>query len=703
MADRFELAKAVSPYRNSSQHPLRIVFQMYEGDTPITKQFYMDVVYNGGLEGSYKSPNGERIALEFLMVDSLIYEYGDTSNVLDTLSTITFSPVNRSGAVISNSSTGEWTVLDNVYNILNTSFIYDGLIASNGSLITGGNATVNGVTFTGLAEFTGNEWLSRAYFGSLFNAIYTIAPGANNKLYIGGIFSSITDSVGNTITNVAPATELSIVAYDTVTKAISYIGSVYTNGVGSGTVDKIIVATYNGEEVLYIGGNFDRIQQSDLTVVTAINLARYTVSTGQWDDINGVGNTAFGTATPGRVYALMLDTSGVLWVGGDFLGNTASTDYTLSDTYRNILRYNTISDTLLATDQLVTGGSGLGSTNTTTINVALTGRVRSIVQMTNGQVIAGGLFDSTGAMETYSSVYSATRPNSLLQIPVGMAIWTGTQWISIGNNAVMSHKNGVAQVGEVMDVRSGSTGEILVSGQFDYFGPLYFNGYDKDETQWGGQYALANYPSNATGFGYIRHINATPISFIDDNNHNTVGQFIVQGGLYGDNNYQEIASSTAGSALLSFPPGYSGSVFYGGEYTGTIYTVVPSVVTLTGTADVKPVINITGPATLHSIENASTYSGIYFKNGLQLLVGETLIIDLTGLRPNIYTTRRGSVFNEVSLSSALTSFRLVNGDNILRTNYLAIPAISNAAYDFPVVRISYRKTYASIDAATGAI
>lgn len=705
MCKRFGLVSALSPFRNITQQPIKLLFQMYDCDEPISECFELDVIYNGGLEGSYKSINGERIALDFIMANSAICECKTNTVTLDTIDTIDFGATPY-GAVLSYNSTGVLTQLTDNYVPPHDIEQNDGIIAPNGSLFTTGYFSVNNTGIQSvLAEFNGNTWVDRVSVVAGIQRGNTIVNDGNNNIYFGGQFTTATDGNGNQIVPLGAAAYVNVGRYSLTTNNITRIGTVGRGLTLGGSVQRMVPITVNNRQLILVAGDFDRAIQNNGVVVPAINIAAYDPATDTWDSLNGLGQRIFGAVSSGIVLAMLYDNTNTLWLGGAFDGAAPSNDYTLANNYKNVVRVDLLADTILPTDQLVRGGSGQLSVLTTTISVLQRDIVYDIIQRKNGSIVAVGRFDSAGRYETAS--ISGTLPASLPERPVNIAVFSSNRWRS--HFSVMTVSRAAFDlfsptIGVIYDIYESDADELWVSGQFDYIGPMYFNGYRSTNTQWAGTYALANYQINASGYAKTVGNSAAwiPVALTSDSTNNTVGTFVVTGGLYGNSNYQQIVAGSPGTSLLSFPPGYSGSIFYGGTFSGQAYSRDAAIITLDCTLEVKPIFNVTGPATIQNIENSTTGQVISFDKGLTLQENEVLTIDLTGIRPNISTTLQGSILKMVSSSSSLLSFRLVNGDNVFRVRYLDVPAIDNPLLPFPVVRLTWQNCYPTIDAACGS-
>jgi hypothetical protein len=701
LAKRSALINLVSPYNNVQQKPIRLLYQLVDNDIPKSNYYYIDCVYSGGLEGNTNTYEGERFGIEFTLIDSLITEYKQTTVAIDTIASVTLDPLLRSAAVIADNPNAGMLHLDTNFPVVTSTYLFDALVGTNNNLFCAGNMEIDSSSNTMLAEYDGSEWAQRVIALGGPGDIATIVAGSDNSIYFGGSFIFATDAtLSTTISPIAPALISNIGRYDIVTNTIAAIGCVYIDGLVAGQVRKIIYTKYNGNDVLIIGGTFNRIRQTSGVVITAINLAMYDIAASTWSNMSGVGNTLFGAVASGTVFNIMLDNTNVLWIGGRFDGQTASTDYSLATTYTNICRINLNTMSPMQTDQLVAGGSGTGSILTTTL--ADPGVVYSIIQMPSGDIYAAGRFDSTGVLETESATYLTALPNSLPDIPVSLAKWNGSKWVSANGTMFVNRRQTPAPlIGTVFDIRLGNNNDLLVAGQYDYIGQLYVNGYVATDTQWGGAHALTLYPVNATGFARLNSVTGwRSIILTEDTNFRTIGRFIIDGTGYNNNAYQKILTTglSPSSSINIYYPGISNNTFYGGEFAGTLYFITPSLIATPNTVDIKPTIAITGPATVGQITNTVTGATITFTGGIKLAVNETLVIDLTGLRPVVFTTLQGNVLNKVGLASGLYNFGLISGDNYIRVGYVEIPAITTAD-PFPKAIVTYSNKYLSVDAA----
>jgi phage-related protein len=106
-----------------------------------------------------------------------------------------------------------------------------------------------------------------------------------------------------------------------------------------------------------------------------------------------------------------------------------------------------------------------------------------------------------------------------------------------------------------------------------------------------------------------------------------------------------------------------GALLVGYGYTATATSAAVTTVTNPGSAAAYPVLTIAGPGRVYQLVNWTAREAIYFN--LVLLSGETLTLDLRPQHKTVTSSFRGNVLNAVVPGSALASWRLLPGDNLI--------------------------------------
>ncbi len=185
--------------------------------------------------------------------------------------------------------------------------LYTGEVITFGSGVSGSNARVesveifndqiyiggffngvSGIDALNFARYDGESW---SVMGAFDGTVYDIENAGDEKLYVGGFFSEI-DTV--------------LVEHVAVWNGSAW--SPLGQGITTFNVQVYDMDFANG--LLYVGGQFDQVTQSDGTDLTANHLAKW----------NGTSWEAFeGFAPNDYIYEVNYDTDGgVLYIGGDF-------------------------------------------------------------------------------------------------------------------------------------------------------------------------------------------------------------------------------------------------------------------------------------------------------------------------------------------------------------------------------------------------
>ncbi|TVZ13829.1 putative secreted protein (Por secretion system target) [Maribacter sp. MAR_2009_72] len=279
--------------------------------------------------------------------------------------------------------------------------IYSIDVAPDGTVYAAGDfTTIGGISANNIARWNGSSW---AAVGTGTNGpILKIKTDATGALYAGGTF---TDAGGLTANNIAKWENN---VWSTLVDASTGI---------AGTNNEIRSITFDDNNMMYVGGNFD--------TAGGVSAARIA----QW---NGTNWSALGTGTSGFVQAI--ESSGnYLYVGGNFSiagGNTVN----------RIARYNKTNQSWEAL------GNGLS------------GNVNAIVS--NGSyVYVGGTFDT------------ASDNGNVDKIVNNLSRWSAANgWEALGPNTDVGVD---VRVNSLAFTNNGS--ELIVGGNFGTAGNLSTN------------------------------------------------------------------------------------------------------------------------------------------------------------------------------------------------------------------------------------
>lgn len=227
--------------------------------------------------------------------------------------------------------------------------VYAQAVAQNGTLLAGGDFTLNGnTTAKNLATWDGSNW--NTFGGSNTNGrVNTIAVANNGDVYIGGAFTEVDGVAANYVARYngsnwqalnngtsGPVATLAIDVNDNVYIGGSFLtaGGINTNNIAkwngswsaltdantsiAGTNNEVRSIAVNNNNVVYAGGNFAEAGGND-----ALRIASWNGST--WN--------ALANGTSGFVEALAVD-GNYIYAGGNF--STAD-----NQTVNRIARFNT--------------------------------------------------------------------------------------------------------------------------------------------------------------------------------------------------------------------------------------------------------------------------------------------------------------------------------------------------------------------------
>jgi hypothetical protein len=401
----------------------------------------------------------------------------------------------------------------------------------------------------------------------------------------------------------------------------------------------------------------------------------------------------------GQVSALVLDEEGSLYAGGSFGGSPAYVAMWNEDDeawnmvgsggpswYVNALAFGPGSVLYAGgsmDDQVwrYRAGSGWSS-----LELATSGptEVNALVVGDDGNVYAGGYFESPALVTTHIAVHDPDSPS-----PVWRALDSGVGGVPLGVSL------------RVYALARGTDGKIYVGGDFTTPGnrvavwdpyaspPAWSAAGDGLD---GVVYSLVVLPDGRIVAGgsftdYVAVWDGVVWRSLAGLSGGTsvrclaVGQ---DGTLYAGGDFTHAGgialpdSLTQWNGYAWFPldidlPGASAvqavvvdgqgrlAVGYGGSGNGTAAQV--SAVVNDGTAAAYPIVTVTGPGRVHELTNWTTRESVYLD--LVLLAGEVLTVDLRPGIKSLVSSFRGSVIGKVIPGSRLASWKLVPGTNLV--------------------------------------
>jgi len=333
---------------------------------------------------SYNGLDAQISAMALDSSNNQLYVGGGFSSVQDISNT----------TALSAKTVARWDISNNVWRQLGigtyngtSAYVYTLVVdSSNNQLYVGGlfttvtdSSNVNGLSAKYIAswDISNNVWRqfgNTTYNGTDGTVIALTLDSSNNQLYVGGIFTTVQD-----ISNTTALSAKYVARWDIKNNVWKQFGNTTYNGTNN-FVRALALDSSNTQ--LYVGGSFTTVQDiSNTTALSAKYIARWDISNNVWRQF---GNTTY-NGTNAAVYALSLDSSNnQLYVGGSFttvqdISNTTA----LSAKY--IARWD-ISNNVWKLVGNSLYGNGVGNTvNALAINSS------------NGQLYIGGSFTSVNA------------------------------------------------------------------------------------------------------------------------------------------------------------------------------------------------------------------------------------------------------------------------------------------------------------------
>jgi hypothetical protein len=324
----------------------------------------------------------------------------------------------------------------------------------------------------------------------------------------------------------------------------------------------------------------------------------------KWD---GSSWSALGSGLNGVAYALAVGPDGTVYVGGSF----------------------------------TTAGGGAASciaswdgSSWSALGAGMNDIVYTLVVGPDGTLYAGGAFTTAGGG-------AANR----------VAAWNGSAW-----SALNSGLNGTVWASAI-----GPDGTLYVGGAFTTAGGISAIGIAKwNGTKWSPMYTVTGNvwgmhispPTNELfAAGNISYANGIPAKLVAS----------WRGSQWYPIDMTLPAAATEARGIIVSPDGH---LTIGFDNTGT---VVSSVVTTSGTltnsgsCNAYPIFKTVGPGRIYKIENVTTGEIIDFN--IDLLDGETVILDMRPGKKTVTSTFRGNVIHTIREGSDLKGFHLMPGEN----------------------------------------
>ncbi len=282
------------------------------------------------------------------------------------------------------------------------------------------------------------NWISMGAVSGTDSSVSSLVFDSSGNLYAGGMFMS---AGGVTVNHVA-----------------KWNGSTWSdlgNGMDGGTVSALAFDSYGN---LYAGGDFVTAGGDYITEGVTVNYIA------KWD---GISWSALGTGMDASVYALVFDSSGNLYVGGEF--STAG-----GGSVNGIAKWDGISWSSLGTGMeggvyalafdssgnLYAGGGFYTAGGVSVSNIAKWDGLEwgALGTGTEGRVQALA-FDSTGNLYAGGEFYNADS------VMYGVAKWNGMEWSTLGTGTE----------GIVSAIVCDSSGNLYAGGDFTNAGGVTVN------------------------------------------------------------------------------------------------------------------------------------------------------------------------------------------------------------------------------------
>jgi hypothetical protein len=430
-------------------------------------------------------------------------------------------------------------------------------------------------------------------------------------------------------------------------RIIRRIGGQWKAMHASGADARVALVAVGLDGTVYAGGIFTTIGG-----VAAAGMAQWNPVTEAWA-VMGSG------AAGGEPRSMAVGPDGKVYVGGSFtgMGGVANTS--------RIAVWDPATQTWAA------------------LSTGMNDTVRALRFGPDGKLYAGGVFTTAGG-------------NSRL----GITRWSGSTWETLSVDLIAGAGTGV------YDIDFAPNGDLIVVGDFTTGAGAAFTRMAKRSYRTSTWTQVTNPPGAVSGFpadiawapdgllyisgsfleggGMLRwngaqflELGSGPNSTVQDFDFDSkgivymVGNFTTAGGLFAADRIARWVGSAwlplpvlipAGTALDATANG--DDIYITGEFSGNATTAGVATVNNPGSADGFPVVRVTGPCTLKSIENLTSDQEIVF-DSLELAASEIVTIDLRPGNKTVVSTLRGNVASQVLAGSDISTFALEPGDNTI--------------------------------------
>ncbi|MFK7911555.1 MAG: choice-of-anchor D domain-containing protein [Akkermansiaceae bacterium] len=299
------------------------------------------------------------------------------------------------------------------------------------------------------------------------NNVHAIDVVSSTEIYVGGTFTTVSDSSG---TNISANR---IAKWNDDTLVWSPLGTPTQNGTAS-TVWAI--DSLSSTEV-FVGGQFATVSDSTGTSISASRIAMWNGSS--WSPLG----TASQNGATGTVFAITAISSTEIYVGGGFGGVKDSVQSNLA--VRNMAIWNTTSNIWSSAGGDIQNGTGstiFAIAVRSSADIYVGGTFNDVADSSNSHQVASKIArwdgNSWSQMPTPNGglngvVYALAISGSDLYVggyftAIGdmsvnkVAKWNGNQWERLGT----ASQNGVAATGTVLSIYALSPTEVYVGGSF---------------------------------------------------------------------------------------------------------------------------------------------------------------------------------------------------------------------------------------------
>jgi len=737
--DRANLSHGLSPSLVSKPQPTKLIYQVYDCETPICRCAEGLVVYEQGLEGEIESLVGEEICISFRMYDPLFKLCGNRSVELDVYRESNDFVM----APIGTDLNGEWKPMDEPsYETLfgdggfgSTGDVNELTIGPDNNLYVGTDGFGAAVPGNSVGRWNGIAW---ELIGKTFmmtapgvyvpgGEIFAIEKGADGKIYVGGFF----DGIGTNAVNPPPVRvelgaggtllrdTLSFARYNILSASWEYIGR-FRNNLAPEVLNSVgrvrgLKLLQNGK--MAIVGSFSVPQQPvGVATVAARNAVLYDYVTNTFEFIAPLANNILGSRTD-EIYTVAEAPNNNIWIGGAFSFAGTTPPFPLAENVAVLGLFNS------------GGFDAVGGSFTDANLICDFGiPVRKIVIAQDGTVYAGGDFTATRLYETLHPpniflfppnipVYTTTDPDfddpannsaaysvAKLVRSSGRYTWSQLGILGMYDNVI---NPGVPTNAHIHDMKIDRNGKLHIVGQIE-FANTYFPDRSFLNIVPSFLYpdlvltdALSTQTPNCNGYVIWDGSQFIIPDFLVDMNIIGVGQpdlflAIEVGDIFGADYTTDTLTPTIpgfsyqlpGTGGAAINPGFQGSAFVGPAQSYQLRSKAINLVDLQCNDYSRPIFTINGPGILRSIRNESTGATIFF-NEYELAVGETLTLDLTQPLFKLVSNLKGNLRGIILPNSNLNSFILNGGVTNFSVNLDLSTIVDNVSGAF----LKWREQY----------